>query len=298
MSHLSLHKFHLFALKLALTGLAISLPFSVGYAASNSISFDASSLAISTPLSPAPIEPLGNMQMSIPLSVSAITLGNRPVRIDQIQLEVDLCDPNLQILAVSLVDPASSARHLSDRSDISDKSSLIHLSSGTASGGRATVLKLTSKSGESLEGTFHFQILVRAPREWRGSAFHLQATAYGHSKKIAYQPMMVAGYLSGDTSAQQSAMQLVNAELKLRESVDVHSRAIARSTAPTVLHQFVNRLELMDPRIPEDWLTRTIFSKVDPYRDPELKRLPVDVRVAVLDYQAAQRAFTELISSR
>lgn len=293
MSQPTLHRIGALALELALSTLAIfSLPFSDGYAASNGVRFDASALAMATPLSSAPVEPRGEVQMSIPLSLSAIALGNRPTRIDQIHWEVDLCDPTLQILAVSLVDPVES-QFLS-----ADNSSLIQLSSGIASGGRATVLKLSSKAGQSLEGTFHFQILVRAPQEWRGSAFHLQATAYGHSKKIAYQPLMVAGYRSGDTSAQHVAMQLVNAEQKLRESVEVHSRAIARSTAPTVLHQFVNRLELMDPRVPDDWLTRTIFSKVDPYRDPELKRLPVDVRVAVLDYQAAQREFNERISSR
>ena len=62
-----------------------------------------------------------------------------------------------------------------------------------------------------------------------------------------------------------------------------HAQVIDRSL-PTVWHKIGAALDVVEPCIQDDYLSQVIFGAADPQFNGGTGRLPVDLRVAVLDY--------------
>jgi hypothetical protein len=237
--------------------------------------------------------------VSLPISFSAFSTQSNSASFDHLQVRIDLGNPQLQI--VDLKPTPSSTLSLAPTD--------VHFSFARTQGGTSVVARLSSRKTASLEGNHTLLLTLLAPADWRGHRFHVQLTASqsmrslsgplpgfnSNPNPIAQDAFPLIAVHEYDSTMQQRTSEFIGAHQKLRQSAATHARAISRAAAPTVIHQVSHRLELTQPRIPTDWLQRTIVENVDPYHDPELKRLPVDVRVAILDYQEQQRAVDALL---
>jgi hypothetical protein len=266
------------------------------------LTLDVASLTLAKPI-PAATDPMpgslsannSSQLFSLPITFSALSLQAGPAAFDQLQVELDLGDPELQIVDLQYF---ANTSH-------SPRTEQIHFTFARTRGGSAAIAKIAATKQASLQGNHSLQLTLQAPTHWRGQRFHVQlaaslssrslATLNGNHSLVAQDAFPLVAVHQQDVAMQQRALQFLQAHQSLRQAAATHARAISRAAAPTVIHQVSNRLDLTQPRIPTDWLQRTILSTVDPYHDPELKRLPVDVRVAILDYQEQQRVLDSLL---
>lgn len=241
----------------------------------------------------------GSVLVAFPISFSALSTQSNSASFDHLQVRVDLGDPQLQIVDLKPIPTSTSPTTRPE----------VQFSFARIQGGTSVVARLASQKTASLEGNHTLLLTLQAPTDWRGQRFHVQLTASqsarpfsgpltgfnASSSPIAQDAFPLVAAFAYDSTMQQRTSEFLRAHQKLRQAAATHARAISRAAAPTVIHQVSHRLELTQPRIPIDWLQRTIVENVDPYHDPELKRLPVDVRVAILDYQEQQRAIDALL---
>lgn len=179
--------------------------------------------------------------------------------------------------------------------------------SGTINRGKGVFFKLRSTPTHVLEGDKPFSLVLRVPVAWRGGLLRVRATAQVVRRGLPGMPretttvgdeqFLVAVHLAGDLDARQAAMQVVAAERQLRIVAYNQQHAIRERSTPNFFHQVATALDLAAPRIASDWMQRTVFGSVDAHHDAEVRRLPVDVRVAVLEYQDAKQAFRNLATS-
>ena len=180
--------------------------------------------------------------------------------------------------------------------------------SGTLQRGTAVFFKLRRTPTQVLEGDKAFKIFVRSPATWRGGLIEIRATAQATRRgfpglpneavSLGQQRFLVAVYQAGDAEAYQFANRLVTAESELRASAAKYQEVIRRRSEKNVFQQVAAKLDLSPTPIPSDWLQQTIFGVVDPHADPAIRRLPVNVRVALLDYQEARDVFREYLQGQ
>lgn len=180
--------------------------------------------------------------------------------------------------------------------------------SGTTNRGRGVFFKLRATPTQVLEGDKPFSIVLRIPATWRGGMLRVRATAQvvrrglpgmgADPVTVGDDEFLVATFLAGDMEARRAAMDVAAAERQLRLVARDQDRAIRQRSTANVFHQVATALDLTPPRIAADWMQRTLFETVDPHHDAEIRRLPVDVRVAVLDYQEAKRTLRSLAASQ
>jgi hypothetical protein len=178
---------------------------------------------------------------------------------------------------------------------------------GTMHRGRGVFFKLKSTPTQVLEGDKAFEIVINAPPSWRGGLITLRAKAQSSRRNLpgmapeivtlGDQKFLVAVYPVGDSIAFQLASSLVAAETHLRDTALRHQSTIRRRSGSTMFHQVAAKLDLTPQLIPENWLQQTLFGQADTHADPAMRRLPVDVRVAVLDYQDAKETFLAFAQS-
>lgn len=176
--------------------------------------------------------------------------------------------------------------------------------SGTTNRGRGVFFKLRATPTQVLEGDKSFSVVLRIPAHWRGGTLRVRATAQvirrglpgmgAEPVVVGDDQFLVTTFLEGDTEARRAAMDVAIAERQLRAVALDQDRAIRQRSTPNLIHQVATALDLTPPRIAADWMQRTLFGSIDPHHDTEIRRLPVDVRIAVLDYQEAQRSFRSL----
>ena len=174
---------------------------------------------------------------------------------------------------------------------------------GTTSRRRGAFFKLRATPLQVLEGDKQFQLVVSAPPQWRGGLIQVKVQAQSIRAGLpgfaaetvdrAADQFLVAVHRVEDEQVRMLARQFAGTLERLRDTARASSSDIKRRALPTVLHQVAAKLDLADPKIPADWMQRTLFDQVDAHGDPQLRRLPVDVRVAILDFQAARTAFLE-----
>lgn len=109
---------------------------------------------------------------------------------------------------------------------------------------------------------------------------------------------MVAVYLANHAEAYQKATRFVEYERRLRQSAVRYQQQISQRQAPTPLHRLAQSLELSEPAIPKQWLDYVLFEPNVNYIDAKTAELPVDVRVAILDYIDNKQALLELATVR
>lgn len=177
--------------------------------------------------------------------------------------------------------------------------------SGTLDRGRGAFFKFRRASQQSLEGDKFVTVVIEVPSGWRAGLIDLSVAAEGtissglglgnpQRTTIRQQRFLVATHLATDISARRACWQLAEAELEVRRVADAYAAKIQDRAYPTVFHQIGAALTIVSPEIPLDWLQRSLFDSIDPYFDSRISQLPVDVRVAVMDYMDAKQQVGQL----
>lgn len=176
--------------------------------------------------------------------------------------------------------------------------------SGPIRRGSGVYFKLKPSSQTSLEGAQEFVAVFRVPATWRGDYVYVHCEAWSVAKSASPfggEPARVGGgdyfvalYLEGDAQAKAAAQQFVRTELMLRSAAGRYSEEIQRRSLPSVAHQFTAWISFSEPKIPNDWLARLLYSA--PYSDhePLLRQLPPEVRTAADAYLAARWRLSQL----
>lgn len=176
--------------------------------------------------------------------------------------------------------------------------------SGTINRGQGVYFKLRWTATQVLEGEKVFKLSLRVPRSWRGGLIDVNVTAQSAKKTfggfdtqiktLGAADFVVAAYRSGDTEATQHASELMSAEQHLRHV----SRRLGRSTKPTslpsMLRHVAAKFDLDEPPRSGNWIGRLTAGQIDPYIDREINRLPMDVRIAAIEYHDKRVAFKRL----
>ena len=175
---------------------------------------------------------------------------------------------------------------------------------GTLDRRTGVYFKMRSTPQSMLEGEREFGVTLEVPNGWRGDLLEVRITAYGTRSEpfggrgeqpIASGRFFVALYQAGDYAAAEAARTFIQQHQRLREAAVSYGPEITRRAVPTPMHMIGSALDLYDPPIPSDWLQQWIFGSA--YQKPNA-RLPVDLRVVMLDYQEARNELIALSRPR
>ncbi len=176
--------------------------------------------------------------------------------------------------------------------------------SGTIQRGCGVYFKLKPSPRTSLVGAKDFVIVMRVPQQWRGDYVHLRCEATGYRRSVVRpldEPLncgerdfIVALYAEGDETAKAAAAQYVQAEAKLRRTVQLHRRDIHKRSYPTVAHEFGALFSLVEPKIPDTWLERLLLGTPTATADELDKSLPSEVRSAVTRFVTSKSQLQQL----
>lgn len=174
-------------------------------------------------------------------------------------------------------------------------------SSGTIRRGYGVFFKFRPGPLPVLEGVRELSILAEVPRGWRADMLHIHMRAVGtgpHASRpqtLGESRLWMTSHREGDRAAATAATRYVNQERALRSLAAANSSRIANQALPTFWHRLGASLDVVDPKIPSDYLSQVIFSASNVFYDNKAtNRLPVDVRVAVLDYWDVRNALMSL----
>jgi hypothetical protein len=176
------------------------------------------------------------------------------------------------------------------------------IASGTIDRGRGVYFKLRSTEQQVLEGEKRFSLTLRVPENWRGSLVDVSVEAqvekrsfypWGpwdrETKTISSRHFVVAVYRLGDEQAQRMAEALADAERALRDLNRGLQPSHLTVSLPAVFRQVASTFDSGNPK--ENWLQRLLTEQADPHLDEQIRELPMNVRVAVLDYAERREAF-------
>jgi regulator of extracellular matrix RemA (YlzA/DUF370 family) len=178
---------------------------------------------------------------------------------------------------------------------------------GTIQRGRGVYFKLRWTATQVLEGEKTFCVTMRVPPQWRGGLLDVSVVAQAESQSLApwdrdpriigQANFVVAAFRSGDAQAEQMARTVSEAELTLRELSKRLTRQSRGNSLPTLLHQLATKLDLDPRRDHSEWVQRLVSGKADPYLDKQIRKMPMPIRVAVLEYVDRRIEFTDLKGS-
>lgn len=186
-------------------------------------------------------------------------------------------------------------------------------SSGTTHRGRGVYFKLRADDRQVLEGDKAFTVVLRVPKSWRGELIEVRVEAESMSKTFSSSlsslagipaksqvvggaKFIVAAHLDGDHAMARLAHEVSEAELQMRDRANRSLRKAEHSKQSRIHHvSFRFDLSAPDPIVRRDAMARTlervIFGNVDPYIDPSITNLALEIRVAILDYLAARKNY-------
>ena len=175
---------------------------------------------------------------------------------------------------------------------------------GTMSRGSGVYFKLRPSSQTTLEGSRSFRLVLRVPGAWRADYMRLSCRADGVNRlplakiktkaDLGRADFLIGLYLENDQDAQSAATHLVESERRLRELAAARFEAVALRQYPSALHKFGSLVSLVEPKIPDTWLTETISARAAASNDAFHERLPDDVARASSTYTSAKRAVYRL----
>ncbi len=174
--------------------------------------------------------------------------------------------------------------------------------SGTINFGRGVYFKLRWTAQQILEGEKTFRLSLRVPSEWRGSLMDVSVIAQGERKSFGWDReiktlgsanFVVALFKDHDTEAETIARSLAESEYALRILAAKHRvTEIDSHSLPSMLRHVANKLDFeSDERPQQDWLQRLLTNGADPHLDKQISKLPMPIRIAVLDYVDHRNAF-------
>ncbi len=227
-------------------------------------------------------------------------------------ISVELCEESNQRMGLSAVGSYPPLVKADLGADVGGKQSELRkyqevapleilAAAGTTGRHRGVFFKLRATPQQVLEGDKLFYLVVTAPVDWRAGLLSLRMRAQSTRRSLPGMPpepvlladrqFLIAIHRHDDGAARLAANEFRSALERLQAVAEREARQIERRAQSNLFHQLATKLELAEPKIPADWLQQTIFQRVDTHSDRRFQRLPVDVRVAVLDYQAARQAF-------
>ena len=187
--------------------------------------------------------------------------------------------------------------------------------SGTTHRGRGVYFKLRADDRQVLEGDKQFTVVLRVPAIWRGELIEVRVEAESLSKTLSSSltsfagmtpkshvvgaaRFVVATHLANDYQTAKLARQLAETEQRMREIANraLHKASMDRAASRTTHISFRFDMNSFDPFMQQDRIARTmeriVFGTIDPYIDPAISQLPLEVRVAILDYLEARRDYS------
>ncbi|QDT03014.1 hypothetical protein K227x_13930 [Rubripirellula lacrimiformis] len=176
---------------------------------------------------------------------------------------------------------------------------------GTINRGRGVYFKLRWTSQQILEGEKVFRITFAVPPSWRGSLIDVSVIAQTEKKTfggldheirtIGAAKFVVAAYRAGDEVAAHHASEMAAAEFRLKATAHelVQPTSSTRSLS-SMLRQVAVKLDLDSKRPDHRWMSRLLVGAADPHLDREITKLPMDVRLAALDYVETRDRFLQM----
>lgn len=163
--------------------------------------------------------------------------------------------------------------------------------SGAIDRGSGVCFQFHPGPANALDGTRDIALLVEAPRGWRADLLNISIRALGANSSLssptsdlASEQLWTVVHRAIDSEAAAAARRFVTTEQTVRKLAIAHQLTIEKRALPTVFHKMGAALEVVQPKIPDDYLQQLIFNLDMQYFDEPTSRLPVDLRVAVLDY--------------
>ncbi len=180
-------------------------------------------------------------------------------------------------------------------------------SAGTVLRGYGVFFKFRPGPVPQLEGEREVAILFEVPMNWRADLMQVTMHAVGQngsarSQVLGKSQLWMTVHQEGDQAAAAQAQRYVTQERTLRALAAASQKQIEEKSLPTLWHKVGAALEVVEPKIPSDYLTQVLFSSSPtlgskhPYFDHATNRLPVNVRVAILDYWEQRDAVLKLAS--
>lgn len=174
--------------------------------------------------------------------------------------------------------------------------------SGTIARRSGAYFKFKATPQSSLEGVHTIVLHLEVPAKWRGDLLEITCESLGNSRgsrsleTLTSNRFMIATYVEGDMVAANVAKGHIVFEQRLRQSAEQYRKEISRRSSPSPLHKLGVALDVVEPEIPRDWLAEVLFSRTTIYPSGALAKLPVNVRVAILDYLEHQEVM-ELLAT-
>lgn len=162
---------------------------------------------------------------------------------------------------------------------------------GTLERRRGVYFKMRQSPQTTLEGARPFRIVFEVPNTWRADLLDvtIEAVGYdhGHSKRtrvLSTHPFVVALYQENDEYAASVAANYVRQQQNLNSTARSFARTIEQRSFPTPIHKLGAKLDIYEPSIPQDWFASIVFQPGNAFHSSKLSYLPVDVRVAIMNY--------------
>ena len=162
---------------------------------------------------------------------------------------------------------------------------------GTLERRRGVYFKVKQSSQTTLEGARPFRIVFEVPNSWRADLLDVTIEAAGlensHSKRprvLSTQQFVVALYQEFDENAANTATRYVRQQENLKQFAKTYARTIEQRSYPTPIHKLGAKLDIYEPSIPQQWLESLVYQQGVSYNMTKLSHLPVDVRVAIMNY--------------
>ena len=164
-------------------------------------------------------------------------------------------------------------------------------SSGTIHRGYGVFFKFRPGPLPQIEGERDLAMLAEVPRGWRADALRITMRAVGRRttasrtmEDLGRSVFWIAVHREGDRAAADQARRFVRQERALRSLAEQSQRRVEARSLPTFWHKLGAALAVVDPKIPGNYLSQLIFSPGNHHFDQQTTRLPVELRVAVLDF--------------
>jgi len=225
-----------------------------------------------------------------------IAIHNKQEKDDAVRLGVDAVYPPLGGATLSADEKVSK----SDSTQFQRQPPMqAVVASGTTDRGRGVYFKLRWTAQQVLEGEKQFRISIAVPPTWRGGLVDVRVIAHGRERQlfgppkldtIASSRFVVAVHRQDDHEAASIARRLADLD---RQLASYAGRVSNGGGALSELFQRVFTPE-SKPQLPGRWYERLTRDSADPYFDKQIRALPMPVRVAVLDYDEANRKLKQL----
>ena len=176
---------------------------------------------------------------------------------------------------------------------------------GTLDRRRGVYFKVRQSSQSTLEGARPFRIVFEVPNSWRADLLDVTIEAAGleHSgsrrpRILSTEQFVVAVYQENDDHAARVARNYVTQQESLRHYAKTFAKTIEHRAYPTPIHKLGAKLDIYEPSIPTNWLQDLIHQQGVSYNLTKLSSLPVDVRIAIMNYLDQKHLMESMSAAR